>query len=154
MKILIAKFFSQTEMSPMKYASLSIAAFFLSNLAPAPTLAQQTQLAPAPTVVQSQRALEVSIYGRGPGPTFDSKALSAVRSVIGTAVAEGVIDTYITYGYGREGGMSSCIQLSPFQNSEKLSQLKSNLLQIMPNSNTTSYVVSVGFACAPKPAVP
>lgn len=134
----------------MKYAFLSIAALFLSNLALAPTLAQQPQRAPAPTLAQSQRALEISIYGIG--PAVDSKALSAVRSIIGEAVAEGVIDTYITYGYGREGGMSSCIQLSPFENSEKLSRLKSKLLRIMPNSNTTSYVVSVAKACAPKPA--
>lgn len=34
----------------MKFAFLSIAAFFLSNLALAPTLAQQPQRAPAPTL--------------------------------------------------------------------------------------------------------
>lgn len=129
----------------MKYTLLSIAAFFLSNLAPASTLAQQPQPAPASTP-QPQRALEVSIFGIG--PAVDSKALKSVRSVIGKAVAEGVVDTYITYGYGIEGGMASCIQLSPYQNNEKLTQLKRELLKIMPDRSTTSYVVTVVPACS------
>lgn len=133
----------------MKYAFLSIAVLFLSNLAPASTLAQP-QRAPAPTLAQPQRALEISIFGIG--PAVDLKALSTVRSVIGNVVAEGVVDTYITYGYGREGGMASCLQLSPYQNIEKLTQLKNKLLQIMPNRNTTSYGVTVTAACAPKPS--
>ena len=122
----------------MKNTILSIAAFFLSNLAPASTLAQ------------SQRALEVSIFGIG--PAVDLKALTAVRSVIGKGVAQGVVDTYITYGYGREGGMASCIQLSPYQDSEKLTQLRRELLQIKPNRSTTSYEVKVVAACTQKPA--
>jgi len=125
----------------MKYTLLGIAAFFLTNLAPAPTLAQP-QRAP-------QRALEVSIFGIGPG--VDAKALRAVRSVIGKAVAEGVVNTYITYGYGIEGGMASCIQLSRYQNSEKLTQLRRELLQIMPDRSTTSYVVKVVTACTYPP---
>lgn len=122
----------------MKYTLLSIAAFFLSNLAPASTLAQQPQ-----------RAIEVSIFGIG--PAVDLKALVAVRSVIGKAVAEGVVDTYITYGYGIEGGMASCIQLSPYQDSEKLIQLRRRLLQIMPNRSTTSYDVKLVAACTQQP---
>lgn len=125
----------------MKYTLLSIAAFFISNLAPASTLAQ----APASTLAQPKRAIEFDIGGIG--PAVDLKALRSVRSVIGKAVAEGVIDTYITYGYGREGGMSSCIQLSPFQNRQKLIQLRRNLLQIKPNPNTTFYNVRVVAAC-------
>lgn len=122
----------------MKYTLLSIAALLLSNLAPAPVLAQP-----------EQRAINISIFGIG--PAVDENALRAVKSVIGRAVAEGVIDTYVTYGYGIEGGMSSCIQLSPFQDSQKLIQLKSQLLQIRPPSSTTSYVVQVAAACDPKP---
>jgi hypothetical protein len=117
----------------MKYTLLSIAAFFLCNLAPASTLAQ------------SQRALEVSIFGIG--PAVDSEAVKAVRAVIGKAITEGVVDNYITYSYGIEGGTASCIQLSPFQNSEKLLKLKRKLLQIRPNPSTTSYDVRVVAAC-------
>lgn len=117
---------------------ISIAAFFLSNLAPATTLAQQPQ-----------RAIEVSIFGIG--PVVDVEALTAVRSVIGRAVAQGLVDTYITYGYGIEGGMASCIQLSPFQNSQKLMQLKSELLKIRPNRSTTSYDVRLVETCTQQP---
>lgn len=122
----------------MKYTLLSIAALLLSNLAPAPALAQP-----------QQRAINISIFGIG--PAVDANALRAVQSVIGRAVAQGVIDTYITYGYGIEGGMSSCIQLSPYENSQQLIRLKRQLLQIRPPSSTTSYVVQVAAACAPKP---
>lgn len=117
----------------MKYTLLTITALFLTSLAPAPTLAQP------------RGALEVSIFGIG--PAVDSKAVKAVRSVIGNAVSKGVIDTYITYGYGIEGGMASCIQLSPFQNSRKIFQLKRELLQIKPNRSTTAYNVKVVAAC-------
>ena len=126
----------------MKHTLLmSIAAFFLSNLAPASTLAQQPQ-----------RAIEVSIFGIG--PAVDIQALRAVRSVIGRAVTDGVVDTYITYGYGIEGGMSSCIQLSPYQNSQKLNQLRRELLNIRPNRSTTSYDVSLVAACTQQPRSP
>lgn len=117
----------------MKYAILSIAALFLSNLAPAPALAQ------------TPRALEISIFGIG--PAVDLQALEAVRSVIASAITKGVVDTYITYGYGIEGGTASCIQLSPYEDSEKLLQLQSELLQIQPNRETTSYDVKAVAAC-------
>lgn len=116
----------------MKYTLLAIATFFLSSLAPTPTLAQP------------RGAIEISIFGIG--PAVDSEAVKAVRSVI-RAVAKAVVDTYITYGYGIEGGMSSCIQLSPFQNSSKLFLLKSEFLQIKPNPETTAYNVKIVAAC-------
>lgn len=117
----------------MKYALLTISALVISSLAPTPTLAQP------------RGAIEVSIFGIG--PAVDSQAVKAVRLVIGRAVAKGVIDTYITYGYGIEGGTSSCVQLSPFQNSRKLFQLKRELLQIKPNPSTTSYNVKIVPSC-------
>lgn len=97
-----------------------------------------------------QRALEISIFGIG--PAVDAKAVEAVRSVIAEAVAEGVVDTYITYGYGIEGGSSSCIQLSRFQDPKQLRSLESKLLQIKPNPQTTSYSVKAVTACAPQPS--
>lgn len=124
----------------MRYTILAIAGFFLSSLAQAPALSQP------------QRAIEVSIFGIG--PAVDLKALKAVRSVIGTAVTEGLVDTYVTYGYGIEGGMASCIQLSPYQNSKKLLKLKSDLLKIKPNRGTTSYDVKVVAACTQRPNSP
>lgn len=93
-----------------------------------------------------QRALEVSIFGIG--PAVDPKAVEAVRSVIGRAVAQGVVDSYITYGYGIEGGSSSCIQLSRFQDPKQLLQLRNQLLQVKPNPQTTSYTVKAVAACS------
>lgn len=93
-----------------------------------------------------QRALEVSIFGIG--PAVDQRAVESLRSVIGRAVMKGVIDTYITYGYGIEGGSSSCIQLSRYQDPKQLFQLRSQLLQIKPNPATTSYNVKPVAACS------
>lgn len=117
----------------MKYAILSITAFFLSNL---------VQL---PAIAQTPRALEISIFGIG--PAVDAEALSAVRRVIGNAVSRGIVDTYITYGYGIEGGSASCIQLSRFEDSNSLAQLERELLRIQPNRETTSYEVKAVVAC-------
>jgi len=72
---------------------------------------------------QVERALEVSIFGIG--PAVGAQAVEAVRSVIGRAVAQGVVDTYITYSYGIEGGSSSYLQLSRFQDSRQLLHLRS-----------------------------
>lgn len=124
----------------MKSAILSIVVFFLSNLA-------QT-----PSVAQAPRALEISIFGIG--PPVDAQALRAVRRIIGRAVARGVIDTYITYGYGIEGGTASCIQLSPYEDSKSLSELERELLQIQPNRETTSYNVVTVAACSQPPKSP
>ncbi len=94
---------------------------------------------------REQRALEISIGGIG--PAADPQAVKAVRAIIGRAVTEGAIDTYITYGYGIEGGTSSCIQLSRGQDPQQLRQLKSKLLRIRPNPDTTAYDVKAVTAC-------
>lgn len=117
----------------MKYAILSMTALFLSNLAQLPAIAQ------------TPRALEISIFGIG--PAVDAEAVSAVRRVIGNAVSRGVVDTYITYGYGIEGGSASCIQLSRFEDSSSLVQLERELSRIQPNRETTSYEVRAVAAC-------
>lgn len=117
----------------MKYTVLPIAAFILSYLAPAPAIAQ------------TNRAIEISIFGIG--PAVDSEAVRSVQRVIGRAVARGIVDNYITYGYGIEGGSSSCIQLSPYEDDRRLQQLQSELLQIQPNPATTSYNVLTVATC-------
>ncbi len=124
----------------MKHAILSVAVFFLSNLVQAPAF------------TQTPRALEISIFGIG--PAVDSEALRSVRLIIGRAVARGVIDTYITYGYGIEGGTASCIQLNAYEDSKRLLQLENELLQIQPNRETTSYSVKAVAACTQQSASP
>jgi len=120
----------------MKYAVLSISVFFLSSLAP------------GIAVAQTNRAIEISIFGIG--PAVDAGAVKDIQRVIGRAVSRGIIDNYITYGYGIEGGSSSCIQLSRFEDDKSLQQLKSELLQIRPNPATTSYNVTAVAACNPR----
>ena len=120
----------------MKYTALCITAFFLSHLTPAPAIAQ------------TNRAIEISIFGIG--PAVDSEAVRSVQRVIGKAVARGIVDNYITYGYGIEGGSSSCIELSPNQDDRSLLQLERELLQIQPNPATTSYNVKTVAACNKK----
>lgn len=117
----------------MKFAISCITALFLSHLAPAPAFAQ------------TPRAIEISIGGIG--PAADEEAVRSVRRVIGRAVIRGIVDTYITYGYGIEGGFSSCIQLSPFEDEQRLLQLESKLLRIQPNPTTTFYNVKTVAAC-------
>ncbi|CAA9402308.1 hypothetical protein AVDCRST_MAG94-5981 [uncultured Leptolyngbya sp.] len=112
----------------------------------------QVELVKALESEAQQRALEVSIFGIG--PAVDQQAVEAVRSVIGRAVTRGTIDTYITYGYGIEGGSSSCIQLSRFQDPTQLLPLRSQLLRIKPNPQTTSYTVKAVAACTQQPANP
>jgi len=121
----------------MKYAILTLVAVVASHSVQMPTVAQTTA-----------RALEISIFGIG--PAVDSQALKAVRQTLGTAVSKGVIDTYTTYGYGIEGGSSSCIQLSPDEDSRSLVQLERQLLQIQPNRQTTAYEVKRVAACRQK----
>lgn len=120
----------------MKYAFLSIASIFLSYLAPAPAIAQ------------TNRAIEISIFGID--PAVDALAVRDVQRVIGKAVSRGIIDNYITYGYGTEGGSSSCIQISRLEDNKNLQQLESELLQIRPNPATTSYNIRTVAACSPR----
>jgi hypothetical protein len=54
------------------------------------------------------RAVEVSISGIG--PAVDTAAYATVRQVIGHALADGVIDKFVVYGYGIEGGFSACAE--------------------------------------------
>lgn len=121
----------------MKYTILSIAIFLLSNSIQAPAFGQ------------TPRALEIGIFSIG--TAVDAAAVRSVRQIIGRAVAKGVIDTYITtYDNSIEGGTTSCIQLSPAEDSKSLRQLESELLRIQPIA--TGYSVNAVAAC--KPASP
>ncbi len=126
-------------------AALLVIALPLQEVKSTPSEVENSKIIAQASQNRQPRALEIGIFGIG--PAVDSQAVAAVRSVIGRAVAKGVIDTYITYGYGIEGGSSSCIQLSPFQDSQKLRQLRSELLRIKPNPETTSYNVKAVAAC-------
>ncbi|MEQ1739088.1 MAG: hypothetical protein ABL884_04195 [Methyloglobulus sp.] len=88
-------------------------------------------------------AVEIGIGGIGPG--VDEAALSTVSQVIGSAVANGVVDKFIVKGYGIEGGFSACAQASPF--TKKFGAFVKQLKTIKANPNTTAYSVHLVAAC-------
>jgi hypothetical protein len=57
---------------------------------------------------EDRHAIEISIGGNGSG--VDMAAYRKLRSLIGNAVGNGVIDKFVIYGYGREGGFSGCVE--------------------------------------------
>ncbi len=68
---------------------------------------QTLQASEAPLKPERQ-AVEISIGGVG--AEFDEGAYRKLRKTIGNAFAHGVIDKVIVYGYGIEGGFSSCVE--------------------------------------------
>jgi hypothetical protein len=97
------------------------------------------------------RAIEISISGIG--PAVDAPAYHTVRQVIGHAVANGVLDKFVVYGYGVEGGFSSCVEASPNSQVENLKGVVRQLLSIHPNPQTTAYSVQLAESCNLEQAV-
>ncbi|MDO9105553.1 MAG: hypothetical protein Q7U57_11390 [Methylovulum sp.] len=91
------------------------------------------------------RAVEININGMG--PAVDDAAFTTVKQVIGSAIANGVIDQFIVYGYGDEGGFSACAQASS-RNKGFVAFVK-QLRSIMPNPATTAYTLNPVTACTP-----
>jgi hypothetical protein len=93
------------------------------------------------------RAVEVSINGIG--PAVDAAAYQKVRRVIGNAIAKGVIDKFIVYGYGIEGGFSACAEAAaPHGQVKKLGAFVRRLRSIHPNPETTAYSMKLVESCA------
>lgn len=90
-------------------------------------------------------AVEVSISGIG--PPVDAAAYETVRQVIGHAVADGVIDKFVVYGYGVEGGFSGCIEAAPQGQEENLDAVIRQLNTINPDPQTTAYSVVPTESC-------
>ncbi len=89
------------------------------------------------------KAVEISIGGIG--PAVDAAAFQTVQQVIGSAVTNGVIDTFMVSGYGKEGGYSACAQASPM--SDGFGLFVKQLRAISPNRKTTAYSVKTVEAC-------
>jgi hypothetical protein len=102
----------------------------------------------APAVAENQpehRAFEVSISGIG--PAVDAAAYATVRQVIGHAVADGVIDKFVVYGYGVEGGFSACAEAPIYVQAESLKEVVRQLHTISPNPQTTAYSLQLVKSC-------
>lgn len=91
-------------------------------------------------------AAEISIGGIG--PAVDGKAYRKVRQLIGKAVEDNVISRFIVYGYGIEGGFSSCVQEGQFAADGAFVDFIGKLQAIVPNPRTTAYSVTAVDQCA------
>jgi hypothetical protein len=93
------------------------------------------------------RAVEISINGIG--PPVDAAAYATVRQVIGHAVADGVIDKFVVYSYGIEGGFSACAEAASVHGQvEDIDDFVRQLHTIRPNPQTTAYSVEPVESCA------
>jgi hypothetical protein len=61
--------------------------------------------------IETRHAIEININGIG--PAVDRMAYKKLRKTIGDAVTNEVIDKFVIYGYGKEGGFSGCIEGRP-----------------------------------------
>ncbi len=104
------------------------------------SLASPETPTPTPTPAPEMRAIEVSFFGGIAG--FDDVAYKAVKSLMGTLLAEGTIDQYKTTFWGREGGSSFCIELSSKPKST-LTQIAQMLGAIHPRDNSVYEFSSV-----------
>lgn len=85
---------------------------------------------------EEPRAVRVSVLGGIMG--FDAAAYRAVRTALGTLIADGVLDRFEMYSVGLEGGGRMCVELgrSPALAVELIEQA---LAGIQPDPATTEY---------------
>jgi len=103
---------------------------------------------PAP-IAETRHAIEISIGGIGPG--VDPVAYKKLRQLLGNAIAASVIDKFVIYGYGREGGFSACVEDRPSTQppSKAFEKLVKQLNGIKPNPSTSFYSVNRLLTCPP-----
>jgi len=137
-------------MKKSNYSFMFLSALLITTSACAegPMFAATPVTTTSPTTTTS-RAVEVSITGIG--PAVDDAAYQTVRQVIGHALANGVIDKFVVYGYGVEGGFSACAEAAPSGQVENLNAVINQLNTIRPNPQTTAYSVNPAASCTIEP---
>ena len=100
-------------------------------------------------VVETRHAIDISIGGIGPG--VDVVAYKQLRRLIGNAVANSVIDKFVIYGYGREGGFFACVEDRPSNQppSKAFEKFVKQLNSIKPDLSTSFYSISRVLTCSP-----
>jgi hypothetical protein len=98
------------------------------------------------------KAAQIDIGGMG--PAVDEEAYRKVRKTIGKAVEDNVISLFVVYGYGIEGGFSSCVEESLFAQPNAFSDFIRKLRAIRADPNTTAYSVTAVEECEPAPELP
>jgi hypothetical protein len=88
-------------------------------------------------IIENRHAVEISIGSIGTG--IDTKAYLNLRKVIGNAITNSIIDKFVIYGYGIEGGFSGCVEDRPSSAipSTAFNQFLTQLNAIHPKSGTT-----------------
>lgn len=89
------------------------------------------------------RAVEININGIG--PAVDEAAFTTVKQIVGAAIGNGIVDKFVVYGYGFEGGFSACAQASP--RSQGFAPFIRQLRSVQPNPETTAYSIHRVDAC-------
>jgi hypothetical protein len=98
--------------------------------------------------IETRHAIEININGIG--PAVDRMAYKKLRKTIGDAVTNEVIDKFVIYGYGKEGGFSGCIEDRPLltvEPSKNFEKLVKQLTAIKPNRKTTAYSINRVKTC-------
>ena len=91
-------------------------------------------------------ALNISIGGIGPG--VDASSYRKVRRLIGVGVTRGILDRFVIQGYGREGGISACVEQGRFASQARYDLLLKALRAIKPNPKTTAYSLEPTSGCS------
>ena len=107
------------------------------------------EIATTSVKVETRRAVEISVGGTG--YAMDRASYKRVRKAIGEAVTNDVIDKFVIYGYGKEGGFSGCVEArhlgeSPTKAFEKFVK---QLNAIRVPKKTTFYSVNRLETCPP-----
>lgn len=117
--------------------------------APVTTLEKIAVTTTAIKPVENRRAIEISVGGTG--YAMDKNSYKKVRKAIGDAVTNDVIDKFVIYGYGKEGGFSGCVEARNLGNppSNAFEKFVKQLNAIKPPKKTTFYSVNRLETCAP-----
>ena len=99
-------------------------------------------------IVETRHAVDISIGGIGSG--VDAIAYKKLRHLIGNAIANDVIDKFLIYGYGREGGFSACVEDRPSsQPPSKAFEIFVKQLNGIKPASTSFYSVNRLLTCPP-----
>lgn len=128
----------------MKTKILFLTTLFATQIALADEIATPTL-----TKVETRRAVEISIGGTG--YAMDKNSYKKVRKAIGDAVTNDVIDKFVIYGYGKEGGFSGCVEARNLGDapSRAFEKFVKQLSTIKPPKKTTFYSINRIETCAP-----
>jgi len=80
-------------------------------------------------------------------PGVDATAFKKVKLLISDALYKGTIDYFDVYGYGKEGGFSSCMEKGRFAVEGSFENFLKALRAIKPNRATTAYSVNEVTLC-------